>query len=82
MGMHDYIDNVTAYCPQCGKNLTGFQTKDFECPLLNHYKIGDIVPEDRDCTSYVTTYTICNNCGLFTNIFLIVEDNVLTDEMC
>ncbi len=83
MGMHDYIDNITAYCPQCGKKLTeNFQTKDFKDPFLNHYKPGDTVPEDRETYSYIDTYSICQNCRLLVNIGLVVEDNVLTDKFC
>ena len=83
MGMHDYIDNITAYCPQCGEKLTdNFQTKDFERPFLDHYKPGDTIPEDREIESCVETYTICQNCHLLVNIALVVEDNILTDNFC
>ena len=83
MGMHDYIDNITAHCPQCREKLTeNFQTKDFEDPFLNHYTPGDTVPEDRNIISCVEAYTICQNCKLLVNIGLVVEDNVLTDKFC
>ena len=85
MGMYDWVDGITAYCPQCGKQLgQDFQTKDFEDRLrfLNHYKPGDTLPKERESESSLQIYSICKHCNLFTNIFLIIEDDILTDKMC
>lgn len=82
MGMYDHIDNVTAYCPQCGEKLTGLQTKDFFDPFLEHYGPGDRLPEDRKEVAYITAYAICDNCGLFTNMFFEVDKDILIGKMC
>jgi hypothetical protein len=83
MGMFDYIDDITAYCPQCGRRLTdAFQTKDFgeSIRFLEHYKPGDTLPEDRDAVAFIQVYNICTHCKLFTNIYLVVQNNVLMHE--
>lgn len=81
MGMYDVIDDITAYCPGCGKILKkDFQTKDLEC-MLDHYKLGDFVPADRERESWIEIHTICEHCNLFVSVYLAVEDNKLTDKL-
>lgn len=50
MGMFDYVDFETT-CPNCGKPLTGFQSKDLSCVLET------VKPENVNFF-----YTSCDNC--------------------
>lgn len=82
MAMYDIIDGVTVYCPQCGKVITNnFQTKNFPYPMLNHYKVGDELPHNRDNEDYIEIHSICENCALFTGVYINVIDNILKDTL-
>lgn len=82
MGMYDYIDNVTVYCPKCGNVITNnFQTKAFTEPFLDHYKPGDKISPNRIDEDCIEIHSICENCNLFTAVYLKVVDDVLTDEL-
>jgi hypothetical protein len=82
MGMFDYVDNITVYCPKCGNVITNnFQTKDFVAPFLEHYSPGDEIPTDRDDEDYIEIHSICEECELFTGVYLKVVGNTLTNEI-
>lgn len=79
--MFDTIDNITAYCPGCGKILRrDFQTKDLE-RMLDHYKPGDFMPADREHESWIRIHTGCEHCDLFVRLYLAIENDKLTDKL-
>ena len=82
LGMFDIIENLTIYCPQCGKVIEDeLQTKSFEHPGLHHYKIGDkLSSDDRNYDDHIEVHGICDNCNLLTRVWLRVVDDILTAE--
>ena len=82
MGMFDYVDDITVYCQKCGNVITNdFQTKSFVGPFLEHYKPGDEIPTDRDDEDCIEVHSMCENCDLFTGVYLKVTGNILTNEL-
>ena len=81
MGLYDVIDDVTVYCPQCGKQITDqFQTKSFVYMGLDHYKIGNKIPETGNNHDWIEIHAICDNCDLFVSVNLKVINGILTDK--
>ena len=81
MGMYDVVDGITVYCARCGKVIRDeFQTKSLDFQTLHHYKIGDTLSSERTNSDHIEVHSICDNCGLFSRVWLKVEDNILTDE--
>jgi thymidine kinase len=81
MGLYDTIDNIKAYCPKCGNEITNsWQTKDF-LSCMDHYKNGDEIPDDRIHKNWVEIHTICHECNLFVSLHLNVIGGLITDEI-
>ena len=83
MGMYDVIEGITVYCARCGKAMVNdFQTKSFDYQFrsLHHYKVGDEIPAERTNDDHIEVHNVCDGCGLFSRVWLKVEDNILTDE--
>ena len=56
MGMFDYV-NFKMPCPECGEEVTGFQSKDTGCSM------DEVEPEATN-----RFYAPCDNCGAWIDI--------------
>lgn len=89
MGMYDVVEGITVYCPKCGKLVEGdWKTKSMECQI-NRYKPGDRLRIKTRCDC-IEVYAFCPDCLLFgeeyteymVRVWLLVQDGVLTGELC
>ena len=54
MGMFDYVKTPDISCPRCGALVTGFQSKDLGCDLV-----------EVDFTEVQEFYSSCKKCDLW-----------------
>ena len=63
MGMFDWVVGLTIKCPNCGKDVTDFQTKDTECTLsrVSYEKVDNF-------------HTSCDACGQWIEVHREVQE--------